>query len=122
VEREDGLLVFDQLDDPMAGTQVPAGGVNVGEDLFDAARREVREETGVEIDDELTLLGTHEHLNGLGRSALTHFFRVEAPSGLPRSWQHAVVGDGEDNGLVFNCRFDPAPTLSPEQAAFHRLR
>ncbi len=44
VEREDGLLVFDQHGDPEAGTQVPAGGVKPGEALVEAARREVRED------------------------------------------------------------------------------
>jgi hypothetical protein len=53
---------------------------------------------------------------------LTHFFRVDAPSGLPRSWQHTVVGAGEDAGLVFDCRFDPAPKLWPVQSAFRRIR
>jgi hypothetical protein len=37
VEREDGLLVFDHRDDSEAGTQVPAGGIEAGEDLADAS-------------------------------------------------------------------------------------
>lgn len=121
VERDDGLLVFEHRDYPEAGIQVPAGGVHQGESLIEAARREVHEETGVTIDTELTLLGTHEHLDGLGQPALTHYFRASAPEGLPRSWQHAVVGDGGDAGLVFDCRFDPAPKLWPVQAVFCRI-
>ena len=118
VERDDGLLVFDHRDHPEAGTQVPAGGVHVGEELIDAARREVLEETGVELAAMPMLVGTHEHLDGLGAPALTSFFRVGAPEGLPRSWQHTVSGDGEDAELVFDCRFDPAPELWPVQALF----
>lgn len=118
VERADGLLVFEHRDHSDAGTQVPAGGVDEGESLIDAARREVLEETGVEIDGELTLLGTHEHLDGLGEPALTHFFRAEAPDGLPRAWQHTVGGAGEDAELVFDCRFDAAPKLWAVQAVF----
>jgi 8-oxo-dGTP pyrophosphatase MutT (NUDIX family) len=96
--------------------------VHEGESLTDAARREVREETGVELDGELTLLGVHEHLDGLGRPALTHVFRAEAPDGLPRSWRHTVDGEGEDVGLVFDCRFDAAPRLWAVQAVFRETR
>ena len=118
VEREDGLLVFDHRDHPEAGTQVPAGGVGQDESLMEALSREVREETGVLLDVEATLLGTHEHLDGLGRPALSHFFRVDAPDGLPQVWQHVVSGDGEDAALVLECRFDPAPRLWPAQSVF----
>ncbi len=120
VERDDGLLVFDHRDHPEAGTQVPAGGVGDGEELPEAAIREVREETGVRLDGELTLLGTHEHLDGLGRPAVSYFFRADAPDGLPTSWQHVVSGTGEDAAFVFECRFDAAPTLWPVQAIFRR--
>ena len=111
VEREDGLLVFDHRDHPDAGTQVPAGGVQRDEGLIEAAIREVREETGVRPDAEPTFLGTHEHLDGLGQPALSHFFRAVAPEGLPRVWQHIVSGDDGDAALVFDCRFDPVPEL-----------
>jgi len=118
VERADGLLVFDHRDHPEAGTQVPAGGVLAGEELLDAVHREVREETGVLLNSRPTLLGTHEHADGLGRQALSYFFRSAAPDGLPRSWDHVVEGDGGDAGLVFECRFDGAPELWPVQAIF----
>jgi 8-oxo-dGTP pyrophosphatase MutT (NUDIX family) len=90
VERSDGLLVFDHRDHPEAGTQVPAGGVHQGEHLIEAVIREVREETGVRLDAAPTLLGTHEHLDGLGQPVLSHFFGVQAPDGLPQAWQHVV--------------------------------
>jgi 8-oxo-dGTP pyrophosphatase MutT (NUDIX family) len=118
VEREDGLLVFDHRDHPDAGTQVPAGGVDAGEGLIEAAMREVREETGVRLETAPTLLGTHEHLDGLGRPAVSHFFRVDAPTGLPRFWRHVVSGDDTDAALVFDCRFDPSPELWPVQSVF----
>jgi 8-oxo-dGTP pyrophosphatase MutT (NUDIX family) len=41
------LLVFDHLDAPRAGTQVPAGGILAGEDPADAVVRELEEESGV---------------------------------------------------------------------------
>jgi 8-oxo-dGTP pyrophosphatase MutT (NUDIX family) len=121
VEREDGLVVFDHRDHPEAGTQVPAGGVDHGEGLIQAAIREVREETGVCLDTEPTFLGTHEHLDGLRQPALSYFFRAGAPERLPRVWQHVVSGDGEDAALVFDCRFDPAPELWLVQSFFRSV-
>jgi 8-oxo-dGTP pyrophosphatase MutT (NUDIX family) len=121
VERSDGLLVFDHRDHPEAGTQVPAGGVDRGEELLDAVSREVREETGVLLDAEPTPLGEYEHLDGLGQPTLSYFFRVDAPGDLPDAWQHVVTGDGDDIGLVFDCRFDPAPTLWPVQSVFRSV-
>jgi 8-oxo-dGTP pyrophosphatase MutT (NUDIX family) len=121
VEREGGLLVFDHRDHPEAGTQVPTGGVDPEEGLIEAAIREVREETGVQLDTDPTLLGTHEHLDGLGQPARSHFFRVDAPMGLSRRWQHVVFGDGKDTALVFECRFDPAPELWPVQSVFRPI-
>lgn len=120
VERDDGLLVFDHRDHPEAGTQVPAGGVDGDERLIAAAIREVREETGVVLETEPKLLGTHEHLDGLDRPALSHFFHADAPSGLPRQWQHVVSGNGLDAALVFDCRFDPSPELWSVQSVFRR--
>ena len=111
-------MVFNHRDDPEAGTQVPAGGVMAGERLMDAAIREVREETGVQLLAELELLGVHKHPDGLGRAALSHFFRVNAPDRLPNAWEHVVTGEGEDATLVFDCRFDPSPKLWPVQAVF----
>ncbi len=89
-----------------------------GERLEDAVLREVREETGVSLNGELTLLGNHEHLDGIGRPAVSHFFRADAPEGLPDAWQHTVSGEGDDVALVFLCRFDSVPDLWPVQSIF----
>jgi 8-oxo-dGTP pyrophosphatase MutT (NUDIX family) len=95
--------------------------VHEGEDLIEAVLREVHEETGVGLDAEPTLLGTHEHLDAIGHPAASHFFRVDAPDGIPRAWQHVVTGNGEDAGLLFDCRFDPAPLLWPVQSEFRAV-
>jgi 8-oxo-dGTP pyrophosphatase MutT (NUDIX family) len=42
------LLVFDHVDAPGAGTQVPAGGIHDGEGPEDAVLRELREESGID--------------------------------------------------------------------------
>jgi 8-oxo-dGTP pyrophosphatase MutT (NUDIX family) len=70
---------------PTRGAQVPAGGVHPGEAPIEAAIREVREETGVHLESEPTFVGAHEHLDGLGNAARSHFFRVDAPDGLPKA-------------------------------------
>lgn len=41
------LLVFEHVDVPSAGTQVPAGGIHIGESAQDAVFRELAEESGI---------------------------------------------------------------------------
>jgi 8-oxo-dGTP pyrophosphatase MutT (NUDIX family) len=118
VERGTALLVFDHRDHPEAGTQVPAGGLEPGESLVTGAVREVLEETGLRLTEEPQLLGIHEHLDGLGRPAKTHFLRASAPSDAPDAWEHRVTGDGGDSDLVFLCRFEDEPTLWSVQAIY----
>jgi ADP-ribose pyrophosphatase YjhB (NUDIX family) len=118
VERRAELLVLDHRDHPEAGTPVPAGGVDRGERLHDAVVREVAEETGVALLAEPAWLGAYDHRDGLGRPARSHFFKVDAPPGLPDAWEHVVGGRGADGGLVLLCRFDPAPNLQPVESVF----
>ena len=118
VERGSDLLVFEHRDHPEAGTQIPAGGLERDEPPEAGAVREVFEETGLRLAAAPSLLGTHEHPDGLGRPSRTYFFRINAPSDAPDAWEHRVTGDGGDNDLVFLCRFDPAPTLWPVQAIY----
>jgi ADP-ribose pyrophosphatase YjhB (NUDIX family) len=96
---------------------VPAGDVDPDEGLQAAAVREVAE-TGVALLAEPILIGAHDHPDGLGQPATSHFFRVDAPPGLPDEWKHVVTGQREDADLVFLCRFDPNPDLWPVQAVF----
>ncbi len=119
VERGNALLVFEHRDRPDAGTQIPAGGLEPGETPEAGVVREVLEETGLRLSEAPSLLGTHDHFDGLGRPSRTYFFRVQAPQDAPESWEHHVTGDGDDTSLVFLCRFDPAPSLWPVQA-IHR--
>ncbi|QSB04459.1 NUDIX hydrolase [Natronoglycomyces albus] len=100
------LLVFAHRDYPEAGIQVPAGGVDTNETLHSAATREVREETGIDVS-----LGEALGVQLLphpttGQRRITVFFHATTTQ-TPSQWTHTVVSDGEDNGLVFECRFIP---------------
>jgi 8-oxo-dGTP pyrophosphatase MutT (NUDIX family) len=82
------LLVFDHVDHPAAGTQVPAGTVDDGEAVAAAALREAYEETGLEGIRLVAALGIEDvdlRPYGVEATARRHFF-------------HAVVdaGDGVD--------------------------
>jgi 8-oxo-dGTP pyrophosphatase MutT (NUDIX family) len=56
--KEDRVLLVSQT--YMPGWYMPGGGVKRGETLEAAARREVREETGIELD-QIQLLGAYTH-------------------------------------------------------------
>ena len=105
------LLVFDHRDHPNAGTQVPAGRLELGEELEAGLLRELEEESGLadaRVVRQFATFAPRELPHG--RSYTNHAFEVEAP-GAPDAWEHAVVGDGDDAGLVFRYRWTP---LDPE--------
>ncbi|MGI5151704.1 NUDIX domain-containing protein [Plantactinospora sp. CA-294935] len=102
------LLVFDHRDQPEAGTQVPAGGVDAAEPLEDAVIREVAEETGTVAVTVRTSLGVqqrpHPHT---GEPRVTVFYYATTTEGRDR-WSHQVAGStGTDDGMVFDCFFIP---------------
>ena len=73
------LLVFDHVEVPAAGTQVPAGGVHDGETAEDAVVRELAEESGIESASIIRKLGESWHMAELG----------DVPAGLEEQIQHA---------------------------------
>lgn len=108
------LLVFDHRDHPDAGTQVPAGRLEPGEDLEAGLLRELEEEAGLadaRIVRKFATFGPGELPHG--RSYTNHAYELESP-GARDEWEHTVLGDGDDAGLVFRYRWiplDPEPTL-----------
>jgi len=106
------LLVFDHRDHPEAGTQVPAGRLEHGEDIEAGLLRELEEEAGLSDARIVRRFGTYApgtlpH----GKRYTNHAFEVAAP-GAPDRWEHEVVGGGDDAGLVFAYRWEPlSPTL-----------
>ena len=108
------LLVFDHRDYPSAGTQVPAGRLEPGEELEAGLLRELEEESGLanaHVTHQFGTFAPRELLHG--RRYTNHAFELEAP-GAPDTWEHVVAGDGDDAGLVFLYRWvplAPAPEL-----------
>lgn len=108
------LLIFEHLDDPEAGLQVPAGGVDPGEDLAHAVLREVHEETGLTAVTVVRALTTEDKPHPeTGQPRRTTFFHLQAPIDVADDWTHQVTGGGGDGGMVFACRFQPLPLLHP---------
>ncbi|MEV4876608.1 NUDIX hydrolase [Streptomyces cyaneofuscatus] len=108
------LLVFDHLDAPGAGTQVPAGGVGAGEAPVRAVLREVAEETGLTGSTVVRRLAVEDRRHPVtGQPRRTTFFLLDAPPDAPEAWEHRVGGDGTDAGMRFACRFVPLPLAQP---------
>ncbi|MFB8120049.1 NUDIX domain-containing protein [Streptomyces sp. NPDC055962] len=99
---------------PEAGTQVPAGGGGPGEEPASAVLREVAEEAGLATATVTVRIAVdgrpHPHSR---QPRLTTFFLLQAPADTPGAWQHRVRGTGEDDALVFECRFPPLPPHRP---------
>jgi ADP-ribose pyrophosphatase YjhB (NUDIX family) len=113
------LLVFDHTDDPDAGTQVPAGGVQPDEALHDAVLREVAEETGLTNVTLIRGIGTDDKPHPeTGQPRSTTYFHSAAPGHLPDVWQHTVTGPGQDSEMRFACRFAMLPL--PAHLADHQ--
>jgi 8-oxo-dGTP pyrophosphatase MutT (NUDIX family) len=111
VVRDGALLVFDHRDVPEAGTQVPAGTVEEGEDPAAAVVREVLEECGVraQVVRELGFTDTFAPKRGEPRR---NFFFELTTDDARNEWEHVVGGAGGDEGMVFVCRFVPREGLS----------
>lgn len=92
------LLVFDHVGMADAGTQVPAGGVEPGEELSYAVLREVAEEAGLPDATVLREVAVDERPHPeTRRPRRTTFFLLRAPEDTPDAWLHRVRGDGADS-------------------------
>jgi ADP-ribose pyrophosphatase YjhB (NUDIX family) len=99
------LLVFEHTDAPEAGLQVPAGTVEPGEPLEAALWRELSEESGLRPP-QVALIAKLDEAAEPEWDVVRHIYLLRAADGLPPSWQHVVAGAGEDQGLVFEYRWD----------------
>ena len=103
------LLVFDHLDSPEAGTQVPAGGIHDGETALDAAVRELAEESGIESAVLFRKLGETWYMSKPGNvptgleeqiQHAFHFFLPDPPAAEEWEWDEKSGGDVVERRFV----------------------
>lgn len=124
-ERNGGreLLIFRH---PFVGVQIPKGTVEPGEDVADAAIRELEEESGIATIASSVKVGTWDRImdapaesgSQVGDLHRWHIFVIRTPEDLPERWDHVAIGSEEEDGLVFSYlwrRLDPSlvDTLNP---------
>lgn len=91
VDGEGRVLLVKQRSGPFAGAWLlPGGGVDDGETLEEAVRREMREETGCELDDLRHVAAYEVDERTEDFKALVHLYRARA-SGQPRPESGSAV-------------------------------
>jgi 8-oxo-dGTP pyrophosphatase MutT (NUDIX family) len=102
------LLVFDHVDFPEAGTQVPGGTLDPGERPEAAVLRELFEESGVDGARLVRRLGAFPWwAEELAVWHERHLFHLEPTGDLPDGWVHIVSAGEGDKGLRFRCFWIP---------------
>jgi 8-oxo-dGTP pyrophosphatase MutT (NUDIX family) len=117
------VLVFEHRDAPEAGIQVPAGSMLAGEAPEAAAYRELLEESGLSRD-QVRLARKLAEAVEPENHCRRHAFLFEPHEALPHRWSHAVTGEGEDKGMVFEFYWlpaSPALRLAGAQERYLRL-
>jgi 8-oxo-dGTP pyrophosphatase MutT (NUDIX family) len=102
------LLVFDHVDFPEAGTQVPGGSLDPGETIEAGVLRELFEEAGVQGARPVRYLGAFPWwFEAQGVWHERHVYHLEPTEPLPDEWVHIVSGGVEDKGMRFRCYWIP---------------
>lgn len=105
------VLAFDH---PLAGTQLPKGTLEPGEDPLHGVLRELNEETGLSSVEHVRHVGQWTRYAGAGLDENGELQRhdwdvfllrpVEEP---PASWNHVASGSTAEAGKEFRCRWLP---------------
>jgi 8-oxo-dGTP pyrophosphatase MutT (NUDIX family) len=95
------LLVFKEIEFEHLGLQVPGGTVEKNEDLLDALKREVKEESGITDLLNINLLGEYSYNSDkLKRNVKRFYYQMEAI--CFENFTHIVQSNDEDNGWIYN--------------------
>lgn len=108
------ILVFRRPDAPEVSPQIPKGTVGLTEDIVQAARREVVEETGMD-------LGNPEYLETVDVAEFgirAHVCRIVVPGAPFAPFQHRVTGNGEDGGMIFEFEWMSAQQAENDLIAY----
>ncbi|UCH43095.1 MAG: NUDIX domain-containing protein [Dehalococcoidales bacterium] len=98
------VLVFEHVDYPEAGVQVPAGSIEPGETAEEAALREAWEESGIRELRVQRYIGKFHWWHAERREDHErHVFQLTTPQTLPERWEHTVSAGAEDKGIRFTC-------------------
>ena len=98
ITHRNRLLVFDHVHFPDAGTQVPGGTLEPGEDPNAGVMREAREETGLPSLRMGAYLGEVDHaLPELGQVHHRHYYHLICGAEPPERWRHDEM-DPSDGG------------------------
>lgn len=115
------MLVFVHTAFPDAGIQVPAGSIEIGETPEQAARREAREETGLEALDLRAFLGEEIFdLAAVGGQGVQrrYYFWMTCPGQPPQRWRtyEWTPSDGSPAPIEFELYWVDFPEQVPELA------
>ena len=111
ITQAERLLVFDHVDFPEAGTQVPAGTLREQEPPDVGVMREAWEETGLDGLRLLRFLGEYDLR--LSESLVHHRFvyHLEPTSPTPERWLHDELHDGLAKPTKFSFRWVPMSNI-----------
>lgn len=86
--QADRLLVFEEVEDPLVGIEIPGGTVEPYEDLEEAMLREIAEESGLTQTYILRHLAINRYHLTDDEHHICHFFVVGLEGTCPETWQH----------------------------------